>query len=153
MPKLNTSTWQDFPGTVNKLIGSSNGPYSELVLGEQVKLSQFGVHLERLPPGSRSSFRHWHETEDELIYVLEGELVLVEDQESILRKGDAAAWKAGVSQAHCLENRSTRDATFLAVGTRAPSGVVHYPDHDIVMHHDEHGRRFFRGDGTTLPSA
>jgi uncharacterized cupin superfamily protein len=36
------------------------------------------------------------------------------------------------------------------VGTRARSGVVHYPDHDIVMHHDETGRRFTRGDGSPI---
>ena len=152
MPKLNTAGWQEFPAVINRFTGTSNGPYSELVLGEQAGLSQFGVHLERLPPGSRSSFRHWHETEDELIFVLEGELVLVEDQESLLRQGDAAAWKAGVQTGHCVENRSAKDATLLVVGTRAARGAVHYSDHDLVMHHDENGRKFFRKDCSPLPS-
>ncbi len=53
----------------------SKGPFSEVVLGEQAHLSHFGVHMERLPPGSRSSFRHWHEAEDEFLYVLQGEVV------------------------------------------------------------------------------
>jgi uncharacterized cupin superfamily protein len=150
MPKLDTSQWKDFPGAVNRFVGRSNGPFSELALGDQAGLSQFGVHLERLPPGSRSSLRHWHETEDEFVFVLDGELVLVEDRESVLRAGDAAAWKAGEPVGHCLENRSAAPATFLVVGTRAPQGVVHYPDHDIVMRHDGQGRTFSRPDGSPL---
>lgn len=151
MPKLDVSRWQDFPATINRFTGTSNGPWSELGLGEQAGLTQFGVHVERLPPGTRSSFRHWHETEDELVYVLAGEVVLVEDAETVLCAGDAAAWKAGTPVGHCLENRSDGPATVLVVGTRAAQGVVHYADHDVVLHHDADGRRFTRRDGTPLP--
>lgn len=151
MPKLDLTRWERFPARINRFTGLSNGPFSELVLGEQAGLTQFGVHLERLPPGSRSSFRHWHETEDELIYVLAGEVTLVEDTESTLKAGDAAAWKAGVPVGHCLENRSLTEATVLVVGTRAARGVVHYADHDVVMHHDDGHRRFFRRDGSPWP--
>ena len=101
-------------------------------------------------PGSRSSHRHWHEEEDEFLWMIAGEVVLVEDVERVLRAGDAAGWKAGVPVAHCLENRSGADAVLLVVGTRAAAGVVHYPDHDVVMHHDATGRRFTHGDGTPL---
>jgi uncharacterized cupin superfamily protein len=151
MPKLEVSRWQDFPASTNRLTGTTNGPYSEAVLGDQANLTQFGVHLERLPPGSRSSFRHWHETEDEFVFVLDGELVLIEDEETVLRAGDAAAWKAGVPVGHCLENRSDQHATFLCVGTRAQRGVVHYSDYPVVMSHDEQGRRFQRPDGSPIP--
>lgn len=151
MPKLDTTRWQDFPARVNRFTGSSNGPWRELVLGEQAGLTQFGVHVETLPAGSRSSFRHWHETEDELVYVLAGEVVLVENEEQRLVAGDAAAWKAGDPVGHCLENRSDQPATLLVVGTRAPQGVVHYADHDVVLHHDAQGRRFTRRDGTPWP--
>lgn len=150
MPKLDTTTWRDHSATTHRLTGQSNGPFSELVLGDQAGLSQFGAHLERLPPGSRSSFRHWHETEDELVYVLDGEVVLVEDKESVLRAGDAAAWKAGAAVAHCLENRSAHLATVLMVGTRAASGVVHYPDHGLVLRHSADGHEFFRADGSPV---
>src|SRR3984893_8642134 len=76
-------------------------------LGNAVGLDQFGVNLTRLKPGMQSSQRHWHETEDELVYVLEGELVLREnDGETVLKPGDAAGWKAGVANGHCLVNRS-----------------------------------------------
>jgi uncharacterized cupin superfamily protein len=153
MPKLDTSVWKQHPATINRFTGKSNGPRGELALGEQVHLGQFGAHLETLPPGSRSSFRHWHETEDELVFVLAGELVLVENQECVLKAGDAAAWKAGVPVGHCLENRSEQLATFLVVGGKATRGTVHYPEHGIVMHHDEGGRRFMRADGSPLPEA
>jgi len=150
MPKLRVDQWQRHPGLSNPLTGQNDGPYSELALGDQVGLTQFGVHLEELPPGSRSSHRHWHETEDEFVLVVSGELVLVEAEEATLRAGDAVAWAAGTPVAHCLENRSAEVAVCLTVGTRAPKGVVHYPDHDLVMHHDQAGRRFFRSDGTPL---
>lgn len=152
MPKLDVTLWRERPGGVNRLSGQNDGPFAELVLGEQAGLSQFGVRLERLPPGSRSSHRHWHETEDELLYVLAGELVLVEDEESVLRAGDAAAWAAGEPVGHCLENRSGEDAAYLVVGTRASKGAVHYPDHDVVMYHDGEERRFARADGSPIQS-
>ena len=76
-------------------------------------------------PQSRPSVRHWHEREEEFVYVLTGELILVEEQEVILRAGDAAGWQAGAPHVHCLENRSSRSATVLIVGTRAPEETVH----------------------------
>ena len=82
-------------------------------------LTQFGVNLTRLKPGAASALRHWHENEDEFIYVLEGELVLVEnDGETILRPGDAAGFKAGIPNGHHLINRTRRDALYLEIGTR-----------------------------------
>ena len=150
MPKLDTASWTDHPGVVNRLSGRSDGPYAEVVLGDQARLTQFGARLERLPPGSRSSHRHWHETEDEFVYLLSGELVLIEDEESVLRAGEAAAWAAGAPVAHCLENRSDSDAVYLVVGTRASKGTVHYPDHDVILHHDGSERRFTRSDGSPI---
>lgn len=152
MPKLNLTEWRQHPGVPNRISGQNDGPYAQLVLGEQAGLTQFGVLLERLPPGSRSSHRHWHETEDEFLYLLEGELVLVEDEETVLRRGDAAAWAAGRPVAHCLENRSSGDAVFLVVGTRSTKGATHYPDHDVVLHYDDERnvRRFTHMDGSPL---
>lgn len=106
MPRLDPCAWTDFPAQVHRAIGTTNGPFSEVVLGDQAGLSQCGVHMERLPPGSRSSVRHWHICEDEFVYVLQGEVVLVEDAVTVLHAGDCAAWKAGSAVGHCLENRS-----------------------------------------------
>ena len=122
-------------------------------LGNVVGLDQFGVNLTRLKPGMQSSQRHWHETEDELVYVLEGEVVLCEDAgETVLKPGDAAGFKAGSGIAHCLINRTQRDAVYLEVGTRAKSERVHYPDVDFLMERDASGRRYFRKSGEPIES-
>ncbi len=119
-------------------------------LGDAVGLTQFGVSLVRLPPGTWSSQRHWHEREDELVWVLEGELVLVTDAgEETLRAGDCAAFKAGVRDGHHLQNRSPREAAFLVAGTRSPDGDYgEYPDLDLVFRDDERGNRYLHKDGT-----
>lgn len=148
MPKIKTPDWSLYPGTANPVSGQNDGPYADRALGDAVGLSQFGVRMERLPPGSRSSHRHWHEAEDEFVYVLSGSLVLIEETETLLEAGDAAGWAAGQPVAHCLENRDTAEAIILVVGTRVDHDVVHYPDHDIIMHRDSKGRRFTRTDGT-----
>src|ERR1700677_5133549 len=83
-------------------------------LGNAAGLDQFGVNLTTLKPGAASALRHWHEKEDELIYVLEGELVLVEDEgETVLKSGDAAGFKANSGNGHHLINKSNRDAVYL----------------------------------------
>ncbi|MEM8749276.1 MAG: cupin domain-containing protein [Pseudomonadota bacterium] len=108
------------------------------------------MHLERLPSGSRSSHRHWHETEDEFVYLISGELVLIEDEEILLRSGDAAGWKAGRPVAHCLENRSDSEALFLVVGARKSADVVHYPDHGFILHRSKDSRAFTTLDGSPI---
>jgi uncharacterized cupin superfamily protein len=106
-------------------------------LGDAAGLTQFGVNLMRLKPGAASSARHWHEQEDELVYVVEGELVLIEDGgETIVRPGDTAGFKAGVPNGHHLVNRSDRDAVFLVIGTRAPRERCNYSDIDLIHEQD-----------------
>ncbi|HEX7081608.1 MAG TPA: cupin domain-containing protein [Gammaproteobacteria bacterium] len=105
---------------------------SALRLGLAAGLTQFGVNLVTLPPGAWSSQRHWHAKEDELVYVLSGEVVLVEDEgETVLGPGDCAAWKAGVRNGHHLVNRSSEDARLLVVGTRDDTDWGEYPDIDL----------------------
>ena len=96
-------------------------------------LTQFGVNLVTLAPSAWASQRHWHEKEDEFVYVLSGELVLVEDDgEVTLRPGDCAAWKAGVRNGHHLINRNgSNEARFLVVGTRDNEDCGEYPDIDL----------------------
>ena len=121
-------------------------------LGDAGGLTQFGVNLTRLRPGAASALRHWHEVEDELVYVLEGELVLVEDSgETILRAGDAATFKSGVANGHHLVNRSGRDAILLEIGTRPERDVVHYPDVDLRLEYDEAGDRWMHRSGESYP--
>jgi uncharacterized cupin superfamily protein len=102
-------------------------------LGDAAGLTQFGVNLLRLPPGAWSSQRHWHTGEDEFVYVLSGEIVLVSNAgEEILRAGDAAGFPANDLDGHCLQNRSDRDATVLEIGSRMTGSVAYYPDIDMV---------------------
>ena len=101
-------------------------------LGDALGLTQFGVNLTRLEPGSASAQRHWHALEDELVYVLEGELTLVTDAgEQILTRGMCAAFKAGVPDGHHLVNRSDRPAVLLEIGSRDPEEEAAYPDIDL----------------------
>ncbi|THD60494.1 cupin domain-containing protein [Phenylobacterium sp.] len=121
-------------------------------LGNAVGLDQFGVNLLTLPPGAWSAQRHWHAAEDEFVYILEGEVVLVDDGgEQVLRAGDCAGFKAGVANGHHLVNRSDRDARLLEVGTRSADGAdpVDYPDIDMIvpLGSDDYHHR----DGTPYP--
>jgi uncharacterized cupin superfamily protein len=102
-------------------------------LGDAAGLTDFGVNLTRLPAGAWSSQRHWHSAEDEFIYVVEGELVLVTDSgEEILRAGDCAGFKAGTANGHHLQNRTGKDAAYLEVGSRRPDDdEVAYPGIDL----------------------
>jgi uncharacterized cupin superfamily protein len=122
------------------------------VLGELAGLTQFGVNLTRLKPKAASALRHWHEAEDEFVYVLEGELVLIEDGgETVLRPGDAAGFKAGVANGHHLVNKSDRDALYLEIGTRAKRERAHYSDVDLMLDRDDKGARFSRKSGAPYP--
>ena len=102
-------------------------------LGELAALTQFGVNMTRLPPGCWSSQRHWHTAEDEFVYVLEGEVVLVtEAGEETLRAGECCGFPAHQADGHHLQNRAQRDALILEVGSRRPAeDEVHYPDIDL----------------------
>jgi uncharacterized cupin superfamily protein len=121
-------------------------------LGDAAGLDQFGVNLTRLKPGSQSAQRHWHAAEDELVFVLEGELVLCENEgETILKPGDAAGFKAGVANGHCLINRSPRDAVYLEIGSRAARERVDYPDIDMRVERDAGGMRYLHKSGEPYP--
>jgi uncharacterized cupin superfamily protein len=118
-------------------------------LGIAAGLTQFGVNLCRLPPRSWSSQRHWHVNEDEFVYIVEGEVVLVTNAgEETLVAGDWAGFKAGDADGHHLQNRSEHDAVILEVGTVHPGGdTAEYSDIDMRV--GPNG--FVRKDGTPYP--
>jgi uncharacterized cupin superfamily protein len=118
-------------------------------LGDAAGLTQYGVNLLRLPPGAWSSQRHWHTGGDEFVYVLSGEVVLVSDEgEETLRAGDAAGFKAGDSNGHCLQNRSASDARILEIGTRLTDETAYYSDIDMVAPPGGKPVPYTRRDGT-----
>ena len=120
-------------------------------LGDQFGLTQYGVNLTVLAPGASSALRHWHEVEDEFIYVLEGELVLVNDSGiHALSTGMCAGFKAGVANGHKIENRSGSPASYLEVGTRSPEETANYPDVDLVGIKTGGKFAFTRKDGTAV---
>jgi uncharacterized cupin superfamily protein len=112
-------------------------PNKTMWISEAGGLTQFGAFLEILQPGSRSSIKHWHSAEDELVYVLDGEITLIEGEtETVLRSGYAATFRAGVAVGHYLHNRSAAATRCLVMGTRAPVDMITYPDRDRVCHRD-----------------
>lgn len=112
-------------------------------------LTQMGASHVVLKPGAWSSQRHWHAGEDELVVMLSGEAVLIEDDgETIMRPGDVAAWPAGVQVGHHLVNRSESDCVFIAIGTGDRSKGGAYSEIDMTFGDDG----YFHKDGTPYPT-
>lgn len=130
-----------------------DAPLAERVrqrLGDAGHLTDFGVNLMRLPPGNWSSQRHWHSHEDEFVYILEGELTLIEDNsETLLRAGDCAAFPKNNGNGHHLINKSNKTAIYLEVGSRHPDDVTMCSDIDMMSTNAD--GRFTHKDGTPYP--
>ena len=125
------------------------GDRVKLKLGAAAGLTQFGVNLVTLGPGGQSAMRHWHTHEDEFVYVLEGELVLVTDAgEQRMHAGDCAGYVAGVADGHHLVNRSAAPARYLEMGSRSAADLAVYPDDDLVHVRSTAGIRQEHKDGT-----
>ena len=110
-------------------------------------MTDFGVNLTQLPPGEWSSQRHWHSHEDEFVFILEGEVVLIEDgRETVLLAGDAAAFPKGSGDGHHMINRSQRAALYLEIGSRHPDDVATCSDIDMMSSNAD--GRFRHKDGS-----
>ena len=117
-------------------------------LGDRALLQNFGVNLVELAPGSVSALRHWHDKQDEFIYVVSGEITLLTDAgEEVLKVGDCAGFPAGVANGHCLINRSGERASYLEIGDRTSSDRITYPDDDLVAQNSSEGLIFTHKDG------
>ena len=115
-------------------------------LGNAGGLRDFGVNLMTLPPGGWSSQRHWHSHEDEFVYVLEGELTLIENEgETLVRAGECAAFAKGTGNGHHFINRSTTTAVYLEVGSRHPDDLTTCSDIDMMSANAD--GRFVHKDG------
>lgn len=119
-------------------------------LGDAGGLRDFGVNLMTLPPGGWSSQRHWHSDEDEFVYVLEGELTLVEDHdETLLCAGESASFPKGIGNGHHLKNQSSVVAVYLEVGSRKPNDLTTCSDIDMKSSNAD--GKFVHKDGTPYP--
>ena len=118
-------------------------------LGDAGGLSDFGINLLRLPPGAWSSQRHWHSAEDEFVFVVSGEVVLISDTgETTLHAGECAAFPKGASDGHKLLNRANATAVVLEVGSRSADDVCTYSDIDMKV---SESAGFTHKDGTPYP--
>ena len=126
-------------------------PRTKYLLGNEFGLDQFGVNLVTLEAGAWSSQRHWHEKEDEFIYVLSGEITLVDDTgEHVLKPGMCAGFKAGTPNGHCLKNLTDKPVQYLEVGSRSPVEVCWYSDIDMKVVQQNQKGIYSRKDGSAL---
>jgi uncharacterized cupin superfamily protein len=125
-------------------------PREKRALGDALGLTQVGVNLTTLPPGKESSMRHHHTREDELVFILEGEVVLCTDEgEQVLTAGMCCGFPAGVKNGHQLINRSDRPARYLEISNRDVEDCAEYPDVDLAYSKTPDGRAVFtHKDGT-----
>ena len=150
MPKIDIAslpfdTRTGYPPPYDKIVAGR----SRKRLGNAAGLDQFGVNLTTLKPGASSALRHWHELEDEFVFMLEGEVALIENEgETTLRPGDAAGFKAGVANGHHLVNRSDRDAVYLEIGSRRADERAHYSDVDLAVARIDGAFRYTRKNGS-----
>jgi uncharacterized cupin superfamily protein len=153
MPKIDIAAVPQIKGTTYP--APFDAPSKDRIrqrLGNAGGLTDFGFNLMRLPPGQWSSQRHWHSAEDELVYVLDGELTLIEDGgESLLRAGDCAAFAKNSGNGHHLINRSDRIAVYLEVGSRQPDDIATCSDVDMMS--SNKGGGFTHKDGSPYPRA
>jgi uncharacterized cupin superfamily protein len=125
-------------------------PREKRALGDALGLTRIGVNLTTLPPGKESSMRHFHTREDELVFVIEGEVVLrTEEGEQVLTAGTCAGFPAGARNGHQLVNRSARPARYLEISNRDDEDRAEYPDVDLAYGKAPDGSAVFtRKDGT-----
>ncbi len=119
------------------------------ILGDQFGLDQFGVNFVILQPGAWSSQRHWHEKEDEFIYVLEGDITLTDDVgDHLLTPGMCAGFKANNGNGHCLKNLTDKPVRYLEVGSRLANETATYSDIDMMTENTSGKFVYRKKDGT-----
>src|SRR5436190_19770058 len=149
LPALDPNTVEEKRGSgYPEPFGWRMGDRAKRRLGAACGLKSFGVNLVTLGPGGQSAVRHWHTLEDEFVYVLEGDVVLVTNEgEQALRAGMCAGYPAGSKNGHHFINRSNLPAKYLEMGTNMPGDTAFYPDDDLVIIEREDGTEYVNKDG------
>ncbi|MDQ2916532.1 MAG: cupin domain-containing protein [Pseudomonadota bacterium] len=149
LPALDPATVEERRGSgYPEPFRSRMGDRMKRCLGDACGLTRLGVNLVTLGLDGQSALRHWHTEEDEFVYVLEGEVVLVtDDGEQVLRMGDCAGYPAGRRNGHHFVNRSGAPACYLEIGNRDPADSAAYPDDDLTWVEDAQGEYYAHKDG------
>ena len=137
MPKiyLNDTEYSEgrYPKELMQYYQGNTDTYKQIKVGDLGGLTQFGVNKTILPTNSATAMRHWHEEEDEFVFIISGSAILVDkDGEHEMNSGDCATFKAGDNKGHAIVNKSNKDVVLLEVGTRAQKDIVHYTDKDLI---------------------
>ncbi len=147
MPKISLKDVPETSGT--NYPSPFDGPCldrSKKAVGDFGGLTQFGAHIITLPPGAWSSQRHWHSAEDEMVMILEGHPILIDDHgQTELSPGDITTHPAGDGNGHHMQNLTNEDVRFLIIGSRNPgSDHAHYPDIDLDLPANGTAKRVYR---------
>ena len=137
MPKINLTETKysegRYPRELIKYYQGNTDAYKQIKGGDLGGLTQFGVNKTILPKNSATAMRHWHEEEDEFVFIISGSAILLDKNgEHEMNAGDCATFKAGDNNGHAIVNKSTEDVVLLEVGTRAQKDIVHYTDKDLI---------------------
>ena len=137
MPKiyLNDTEYSEgrYPKELMQYYQGNTDTYKQIKVGDLGGLTQFGVNKTILPTNSATAMRHWHEEEDEFVFIISGSAILVDkDGEHEMNAGDCATFKAGDNNGHAIVNKSNEDVVLLEVGTRSQKEIVHYTDKDLI---------------------
>jgi len=137
MPKINLINTKysegRYPKELIKYYQGDTDTYKQIKVGDLGGLTQFGVNKTILPKNSATAMRHWHEEEDEFVFIISGSAILIDrDGEHEMNSGDCATFKAGDNNGHAIVNKSNQDVVLLEIGTRAQKDIVHYTDKDLI---------------------
>jgi len=137
MPKINLNDTEcsegRYPKELMQYYQGNTDTYKQIKVGDLGGLTQFGVNKTILPTNSATAMRHWHEEEDEFVFIISGSAILVDkDGEHEMNSGACATFKAGDNNGHAIVNKSNEDVVLLEVGTRSQKDIVHYTDKDLI---------------------
>ena len=137
MPKINLNDTEysegRYPKELMQYYQGNTDTYKQIKVGDLGGLTQFGVNKTILPTNSATAMRHWHEEEDEFVFIISGSAILFDkDGEHEMNAGDCATFKASDNNGHAIVNKSNEDVVLLEVGTRAQKDIVHYTDKDLI---------------------
>lgn len=156
MPKIDYDTLEMVKGRyLPSLAAYTKGITNNYVkgkVGDKAGLTQFGVNRAVLKPGAGTSMRHWHVNQEEFVIVVEGTVILVDDEgEHQLKAGDCAGFKAGDANGHHIINKSDEVAILFEIGTRTVTETVYYADHDLMVTNSDGAYHFTTKNGGALP--